>query len=118
MLLGVAAGDAEAELAWMADKALNLRIFPDAEGRMNLSVLDVGGEITVVSQFTLLADTARGRRPSFAAAADPSLAEPLYRAFVERLRASGLPVAEGEFGAMMNVSLDNWGPVTIVLDSP
>ena len=74
VLLGVAAGDAEAELAWMADKALNLRIFPDAEGRMNLSVLDVGGEITVVSQFTLLADTASGRRPSFSAAADPSLA--------------------------------------------
>ncbi|HEY5493008.1 MAG TPA: D-aminoacyl-tRNA deacylase [Candidatus Anoxymicrobiaceae bacterium] len=118
VLLGVASGDGEAEMAYMADKTLNLRIFPDEAGKMNLSVMDIGGEMMVVSQFTLLADTSRGRRPSFVAAADPSLAEPLYQAFVERLRAAGLTVGTGEFGAMMDVTLQNWGPVTIVLDSP
>jgi len=117
-LLGVASGDGESELAYVADKTLNLRIFPDEDGKMNLSVVDVGGEVMVVSQFTLLADTSKGRRPSFIAAADPALAEPLYLAFAERMRAAGLTVGTGEFGEMMDVTLDNWGPVTIVLDSP
>jgi D-aminoacyl-tRNA deacylase len=118
VLLGIAEGDGEPQLAYVADKTLNLRIFPDEADKMNLSVLDIRGEITVVSQFTLLADTSRGRRPSFVAAADPTLAEPLYQAFVERLRLTGVKVGTGRFGAMMDVSLDNWGPVTIVLDSP
>src|SRR5450759_4723509 len=107
VLLGVAQGDGDKELEYVADKTLNLRVFPDDEGKMNLSVLDVAGELTVVSQFTLLADTRKGRRPSFVSAADPAAAEPIYERFVERLRASG-----------MLVSLDNWGPVTIVIDSP
>lgn len=117
-LLGVASGDGESELAYVADKTLNLRIFPDEDGKMNLSVVDVGGEVMVVSQFTLLADTSKGRRPSFVSAAEPALAEPLYQAFAERMRAAGLTVGTGEFGAMMDVTMDNWGPVTIILDSP
>lgn len=118
VLLGVAQGDGDKELEYVADKTLNLRVFPDDEGKMNLSVLDVAGELTVVSQFTLLADTRKGRRPSFVSAADPAVAEPIYERFVERLRASGLLVGTGGFGEMMLVSLDNWGPVTIVIDSP
>lgn len=118
VLLGVAQGDGDKELEYIADKTLNLRVFPDDEGKMNLSVLDVAGELTVVSQFTLLADTRKGRRPSFVSAADPVVAEPIYERFVERLRASGLLVGTGGFGEMMLVSLDNWGPVTIVIDSP
>jgi len=118
VLLGVAQGDGDKELEYVADKTLNLRVFPDDEGKMNLSVLDVAGELTVVSQFTLLADTRKGRRPSFVSAADPAAAEPIYERFVERLRASGLLVGTGGFGEMMLVSLDNWGPVTIVIDSP
>ena len=117
VLLGVARGDAEPEALYLADKVLNLRIFPDADGRMNLSVLESGGELMVVSQFTLLADTRKGRRPSFIAAADPPEAERLYQRFVELLSGSGARVATGEFGAMMMVSLDNWGPVTLVIDS-
>ena len=118
VLFGVAQGDGDKELEYIADKTLNLRVFPDDEGKMNLSVLDVAGELTVVSQFTLLADTRKGRRPSFVSAADPAVAEPIYKRFVERLRASGLLVGTGGFGEMMLVSLDNWGPVTIVIDSP
>ena len=118
VLLGVAQGDGDKELEYVADKTLNLRVFPDDEGKMNLSVLDVAGELTVVSQFTLLADTRKGRRPSFVSAADPAAAEPIYERFVERLRASGVLVGTGGFGEMMLVSLDNWGPVTIVIDSP
>ena len=118
VLFGVAQGDGDKELEYVADKTLNLRVFPDDEGKMNLSVLDVAGELTVVSQFTLLADTRKGRRPSFVSAADPAVAEPIYERFVERLRASGLLVGTGGFGEMMLVSLDNWGPVTIVIDSP
>lgn len=118
VLLGVAQGDGDKELEYVADKTLNLRVFPDDEGKMNLSVLDVAGELTVVSQVTLLADTRKGRRPSFVSAADPAAAEPIYERFVERLRASGVLVGTGGFGEMMLVSLDNWGPVTIVIDSP
>ena len=118
VLFGVAQGDGDKELEYIADKTLNLRVFPDDEGKMNLSVLDVAGELTVVSQFTILADTRKGRRPSFVSAADPVVAEPIYERFVERLRASGVLVGTGGFGEMMLVSLDNWGPVTIVIDSP
>jgi D-tyrosyl-tRNA(Tyr) deacylase len=118
VLLGVARGDGERELAYVAEKALNLRIFPDDEGKMNLSVLDIAGEVTVVSQFTLLADTSKGRRPSFVGAADPAQAEPAYQRLVELLRASGLKVETGGFGEMMLVSLENWGPVTIVIETP
>lgn len=118
VLLGVAQGDGDKELEYVADKTLNLRVFPDDEGKMNLSVLDVAGELTVVSQVTLLADTRKGRRPSFVSAADPAAAEPIYERFVERLRASGVLVGTGGFSEMMLVSLDNWGPVTIVIDSP
>ena len=118
VLLGIARGDGEDELAFMADKVLNLRVFPDEEGKMNLSVLDTGGELMVVSQFTLLADCRKGRRPSFVDAEDPTLAEGLYQRFAGRLLASGLKVATGAFGAMMMVRLENWGPVTLLIDSP
>ncbi|MHB8896592.1 MAG: D-aminoacyl-tRNA deacylase [Candidatus Geothermincolia bacterium] len=118
VLLGVARGDTDRDLAYVADKILNLRIFPDDDGKMNLSVLDIHGEVTVVSQFTLLADTRRGRRPSFVAAEDPEAAEEMYERFVEKIISAGLSVGTGAFGAMMLVSLENWGPVTIVIDSP
>ena len=117
VLLGVAKGDGEPEGAYLVDKILNLRIFPDNAGKMNLSVLDVAGELMVVSQFTLLADTRKGRRPSFVQAADPPEAERLYERFTELASASGLKVETGDFGAMMMVDLENWGPVTIVLDT-
>lgn len=118
VLLGVAKGDTDRDLEYVADKVLNLRIFSDDEGRMNLSVLDIDGEITVVSQFTLLADTRKGRRPSFVGAEEPGQAEAMYEQFVRRLEGAGLRVGTGAFGAMMLVSLENWGPVTIVIDSP
>lgn len=114
-MLGVAKGDSEAEAAYLVDKVLNLRIFPDDDGKMNLSILDIGGELMVVSQFTLLADTRKGRRPSFVNAADPDDAERLYGLFLELVSASGLKVEAGDFGAMMMVELENWGPVTIVI---
>jgi D-tyrosyl-tRNA(Tyr) deacylase len=117
VLLGVAQDDGEREARYLADKIINLRIFPDEDGRMNLSVADIAGELMVVSQFTLLADTRKGRRPSFVAAADPGDAERLYDTFVALLSESGLRVGTGEFGAMMLVSLDNWGPVTLVIDT-
>jgi D-tyrosyl-tRNA(Tyr) deacylase len=118
VLLGVRKGDTAADLDWMADKVLNLRIFDDASGTMNLSLLDVKGELLVVSQFTLLADARKGRRPSYIDAAPPEEARSLYEAFCDRLAASGRPVKRGVFQAMMEVTLVNDGPVTIVLDSP
>ena len=117
VLLGVRKGDATADLEWMAEKVLNLRIFDDAQGVMNLSVLDVTGELLVVSQFTLLADSRKGRRPSYIDAATPDEAKALYEAFCDRLAASGLKVERGVFQAMMAVGLVNDGPVTILLDS-
>lgn len=117
VLVGVGHDDAPADGDYLADKILNMRIFPDESGQMNLSVLDTRGELLAVSQFTLLADTRRGRRPGYSAAAPPEEANRLYRAFVERLRESGLRVEEGVFRAMMDVSLVNRGPVTILLDS-
>jgi D-tyrosyl-tRNA(Tyr) deacylase len=117
VLLGVAHADTDTEAARLADKVANLRAFPDADGKMNLSVQDVGGGVLVVSNFTLYADCRKGRRPSFIAAARPEQAEPLCRAFADALRALGVPVAEGRFGADMQVELANDGPVTIILDT-
>ncbi len=117
VLLGVGQGDSEQEVKVLADKIVQLRIFGDEEGKMNRSLLDIHGEILVVSQFTLYADMRRGRRPSFTNAAPPSLAIPLYERFKEALASYGLPVASGIFGAMMSIELRNEGPVTIMLDS-
>jgi D-tyrosyl-tRNA(Tyr) deacylase len=117
-LLGVARGDAAADANWLGEKISNLRAFPDDEGKMNRSVQDIGGGVLAVSNFTLYADCQKGRRPSFIGAALPAEAEPLYRAFCDALRALGVPVSEGRFGAMMQVELVNDGPVTFILDSP
>ena len=117
VLLGVRKGDTGVDLEWMADKVLNLRIFDDARGVMNLSVLDIAGEILVVSQFTLLADSRKGRRPSYIDAAPPEEAKVMYEGFCDRIATSGRPVKRGVFQAMMNVGLVNEGPVTILLDS-
>ncbi len=117
VLLGVAVGDTETDADPLADKVLNLRVFPDDAGQMNRSVLDVSGGLLVVSQFTLLGDARRGRRPSYIEAAPPDEADRLYQRFVSRLRPSGLEVATGVFRAMMDVALVNQGPVTILLDS-
>jgi D-tyrosyl-tRNA(Tyr) deacylase len=118
VLAGIADGDTEADGAWLADKTTKLRIFSDADGQMNRSVVDLGGDILAISQFTLLASMRKGTRPSFNAAARPEIAEPLYRIFVAQLAAAlGRPVATGRFGADMKVALVNDGPVTLVLDS-
>jgi D-tyrosyl-tRNA(Tyr) deacylase len=117
VLLGVARGDTEADVVWLADKLLNLRAFEDEQGKMNRSVIDVRGEILVVSQFTLLGDCRAGRRPSFTDAAEPAEANRLYEHFCALLAPSGLKIATGVFRAMMKVSLVNDGPVTFLLDS-
>lgn len=116
LLAGFTSADAEDSLVWMADKVLGLRIFADEQGKMNRSVADVDGGLMVVSQFTLYGDTRKGRRPSFVEAAPPEIAIPLYERFVALLRASGLRVETGEFGAMMDVELVNDGPVTLILE--
>lgn len=116
LLVGFTAGDDEAKVAWMADKVSGLRLFADEDGKMNLGLEDVGGEVLVVSQFTLYGDAAKGRRPSFVAAARPEVATPLYERFLTALREQGLRVATGEFGAMMEVELVNDGPVTLWLE--
>lgn len=117
VLLGVAPDDTASDVSWLADKVAGLRVFRDAEGKMNRSVTDVGGAILVVSQFTLYADCSKGRRPSFVGAARPETAIPLYEAFVHELRALGIPVQTGAFGADMDVELLNQGPVTLIIDS-
>ncbi len=117
VLVGVARDDSEASARRLADKVAHLRIFPDEADRMNRSVLDIGGEVLVVSQFTLLADTSRGRRPSFVNAAPPEQAEPLVNRFAEGLRELGLTVKTGRFGAHMLVEIFNDGPVTIILEA-
>jgi len=117
VLLGVGKDDSETDADYLADKVVNLRIFSDDAGQMNRSVLDTGGEILVVSQFTLYGDARKGRRPGFTDAATPEEAERLYRLFVLRVRQSGLRVETGVFRAMMDVALVNRGPVTILLDS-
>ena len=119
VLLGVTDGDDEASGQWLASKIANLRIFPDDGGKMNCSLLDVGGEALVVSQFTLYGDCRKGRRPSFVGAAHPDLAAPLYERFCQQLVDQGVGhVGRGVFGAMMDVELLNDGPVTLILDSP
>jgi D-tyrosyl-tRNA(Tyr) deacylase len=118
VLAGFRAGDDESQLRWMAGKLTGLRIFPDDEGDMNLSLLDCGGSLLVVSQFTLHANCRKSRRPSYMDAAPPERAEVLYSLFLEMLRGYGVPLESGVFGAMMEVSLVNDGPVTIMVDSP
>ncbi len=117
VLVGVRQDDTEADARYLADKTAHLRVFADAEGRMNLSLRETAGGVLVVSQFTLYGDIRRGRRPSYAAAAAPDLAEALYHRYCDLLRAAGLPVQTGRFGAMMTVRLVGDGPVTILLDS-
>ena len=116
ILVGVKNRDTPAEAKWLANKVANLRVFEDAAGKMNLSLLDVKGEALVVSQFTLYADVQRGRRPDFIDAARPEQAEPLVEYFVEQLRAEGVPTQTGVFRAMMQVEIHNDGPVTILLE--
>jgi D-tyrosyl-tRNA(Tyr) deacylase len=117
LLVGIADTDTEAELDWMARKCLELRVFPkDDGGRFDQSVQEIRGELLVISQFTLYGDCRKGRRPSFDQAAAPEKAENLYEQFVEKLRQSGLKVETGKFGAMMQVSIENDGPVTLVLE--
>ena len=117
VFVGVAQGDTEKDAQFLAQKIANLRIFADKDGKFNLSALDIKGELLLVSQFTLLADARRGRRPSFVEAAPPALAEELFEQFVEQARATGLKVATGRFQQYMQVEIHNDGPVTIMLDS-
>ena len=117
VFLGVAQEDTPTDVDYMASKIANLRIFEDDEGRMNLSILDIGGEALVVSQFTLYGDCRKGRRPSFIHAARPEKADPLYQAFMDEISRLGVPVKAGIFQAMMDVELINDGPVTMMLDS-
>jgi D-tyrosyl-tRNA(Tyr) deacylase len=117
ILLGVHRDDTEKDASMLAEKIANLRVFPDQDKLMNLSILDVGGDMLVVSQFTLYGDCRKGRRPSYSSAAPPGLANRLYELFIEETRKTGITVASGEFQAMMDVELVNQGPVTLLLDS-
>ncbi len=117
VLLGIAVDDEQADADYLADKIIRMRIFGDDEGKMNLSLMEVGGEILVISQFTLYASTRKGRRPSFTHAAPPETAIPLYEYFIQQIEAQGISVARGIFGAMMLVKIFNDGPVTIILES-
>ncbi len=117
ILLGVGNGDSTREADYLLEKILNLRIFEDAEGKLNLSLKDIGGELMVISQFTLYADCRKGRRPSFTEAAPPEKAKGLYEYFLEKAKAAGIPAAAGVFQSHMEVELVNSGPVTILLDS-
>ncbi len=116
LLIGITHDDTEEKIAWMAEKVAGLRLFADPDEKMNLALSDVGGAVLAVSQFTLYGDASKGRRPSFIDAARPEVAEPLYERFVAMLRARGLTVETGEFGAMMDVELVNDGPVTLWLE--
>lgn len=118
LLVGITHEDTEQDAAYLADKVAGLRIFEDEVGKLNLGVTEIDGAILSVSQFTLYADSRKGRRPSFMAAARPEVAEPLYERFNELLRDKGLTVETGIFGAEMDVKLTNWGPVTLIIDSP
>jgi D-tyrosyl-tRNA(Tyr) deacylase len=117
VLLGISREDNYDDADYLVEKTVNLRIFDDQDGKMNRSLLDVGGEMLIVSQFTLIADCRKGRRPSFTAAAEPAEAKNLYQYFIERLKEKGITVAIGEFQALMEVGLINNGPVTILMDS-
>jgi len=116
LLVGFRAGDGDDALRWMVEKIRGLRLFPDSEGKMNLPIDEIGGELLVVSQFTLYADVRKGRRPSFIGAAEPDEAERLYDRFVELLRGGTIPVATGSFGALMEVDFVNDGPVTLIIE--
>ena len=116
LLVGLTHSDTASQLEWMAEKIAGLRLFADADGKMNLGLADVGGAVLVVSQFTLYGDSAKGRRPSFVDAARPEIAKPLYDRFIALLRERALPVETGEFGSMMDVELVNDGPVTLWLE--
>lgn len=116
LLVGFTATDTDEQVSWMAEKVAGLRLFADAEDKMNLALADVGGSLLVVSQFTLYGDSRKGRRPSFIDAARPEIAIPLYERFIQRLRETGFQVETGEFGAMMDVELVNDGPVTLWLE--
>jgi D-tyrosyl-tRNA(Tyr) deacylase len=118
ILVGVGHGDGEDQATWLAKKIAGLRIFEDEEGKFNLSIQDVGGGALVISQFTLFADAEKGRRPSFIDAAPPEIAAPLVERFADLLRAEGIPVETGRFGAQMAVEIHNDGPVTIWLERP
>ncbi len=118
VLLAIAPQDTQKQVDWMAEKIAHLRIFPDEEGKMNLSLIDVGLDALVVSQFTLYGDCRKGRRPNFTRSAHPSLAQPLYEAFCSKLASLSVRVETGRFAAMMDVGLCNDGPVTLILDSP
>ena len=118
VLLGVANGDSPSDADYLANKIVNLRIFEDENGKMNRSLRELGGEMMVVSQFTLLGDCRKGRRPSFMQAAEPNLATELYEYFVNQVRSLGIAVQTGRFGAMMEVALINDGPVTLIVESP
>jgi D-aminoacyl-tRNA deacylase len=117
VLLGIERADTMENAQWLAEKIVGLRVFNDAEGKMNLDLAEVGGSILVVSQFTLYGDCRKGRRPSFVDAAPPETAIPLYEGFVQAVRALGIPALTGRFGAMMEVDLVNDGPVTLIVDS-
>jgi D-tyrosyl-tRNA(Tyr) deacylase len=117
ILLGVTQTDTPEQARWLAEKIVGLRIFNDADGKMNLSIGDVGGGTLIVSQFTLYGDCRKGRRPSFIDAAGPEIAIPLYEEFINAVKAQGMPAATGRFGAMMQVELVNDGPVTLIVDS-
>jgi D-aminoacyl-tRNA deacylase len=116
LLVGFTHADTPAQVDWMAEKVAGLRLFSDANGKMNLGLQEIGGELLVVSQFTLYGDASKGRRPSFVDAARPDVAVPLYQRFLQSLRELGLTVASGEFGADMQVEIHNTGPVTLILD--
>lgn len=118
ILIGAGKGDTDAQAGYLANKISSLRIFEDADGKMNLSLIDIEGEALVVSQFTLYANTRKGKRPSFVDALEPVRAEELYERFVANIRAEGLKTETGKFGAKMMVSLENDGPVTIIVESP
>lgn len=117
ILLGITHGDNLDDVDFVAEKCVNLRIYKDSEDKMNLSLLDVGGSALIISQFTLYGDTRKGRRPSFGEAAVPEEAIPLYEAFIERIKGFGVEVATGQFGAVMDVNIQNHGPVTMMVES-
>lgn len=117
VLLGISPSDTPEQPRWLAEKVVGLRIFNDADGKMNLDLAEVRGSMLIVSQFTLYGDCRKGRRPSFIDAAQPDIAIPLYEEFINAVKAQGIPVATGRFGAMMQVELTNDGPVTLILDS-
>ena len=117
LLVGAKTGDTEEEVKYLADKCVNLRIFEDQDLKMNLSAKDVGAEVLVVSQFTLYADTKKGRRPSFTNSLEPALADKLYQKFIDEIKTKGLKTESGVFGAKMLVQIFNWGPVTFILDN-